>query len=99
MAKRGRPPKERTIRFEDLPDVMTPTQLRDFLKIDKDELYRMLYNGEIPCHRRGNRFYIHKYEFGIKAGFCSPTYNLERQLATIQAELTELKQMVKAANQ
>ncbi len=99
MAKRGRPPKERTTRFEDLPDVMTPTQLRDFLKIDKDELYRQLYNNEIPCHKRGNRFYIYKYEFGVKAGFCSPTYNLEREINTLRQEVVELKEMLKAANE
>lgn len=94
MPKRGRPPKERTIRFEDLPDVITPTELRDFLKIDKDELYRQLYNNEIPCHKRGNRFYIHKYEFGIKAGFCSSTYNLEREIKNLRQELAELKNLV-----
>ncbi len=46
--------------FTNYPDVLTPNQLKDFLNIGKNRVYKMLQTGEIESIRIGKQYRIPK---------------------------------------
>ena len=52
--------KTRIIRYEDLPDVLTPKEAQVFLRLGRNATYAALQNGKIRSIRHGQKFLILK---------------------------------------
>jgi excisionase family DNA binding protein len=52
-------PKQR-LRFEDLPEILSPQDLIDYLPIGRDAVYHALKTQTIPNVRLGQKFLITK---------------------------------------
>ena len=48
--------KARTIRYDDLPDVLTPKEARTFLRLGRNAIYAALQDGKIRSVRVGQKF-------------------------------------------
>ncbi len=46
--------------FNDLPDILTPEEVKEFFKIGRNTVYRMLKEGEIPSVRIGKLYRVPK---------------------------------------
>ena len=46
--------------LKEYPDVLTPEQLRLFLRVGKNKVYELLKNGEIKSIRIGQQYRVHK---------------------------------------
>jgi excisionase family DNA binding protein len=53
-------PKTRIIRYEDLPDVLTPKEAQIFLRLGRNAVYAALQDGKIRSTRVGQKFLIPK---------------------------------------
>jgi len=78
--------------FADLPDVLTPEDLRLFLKKSPNHIYDALRRGELPGRMLCGRWLTGKYELGVKLGIVSPTYSVEEEIKGLRRELRELKE-------
>lgn len=52
--------KKKVVRFENLPDWMTVSEARRFLRLSRSTMYDRLRSGEIPSRRFGKQFRISK---------------------------------------
>jgi len=52
----------RQTNLEDLPQMMTPLEVQDFLGIGRATVYSLIKEGEIPARRIGKRLFIPKQE-------------------------------------
>ncbi len=52
--------KTRIIRYEDLPDVLTPKEAQVFLRLGRNAIYAALQDGKIRSTRVGQKFLIPK---------------------------------------
>ena len=50
----------RQTNLEDLPQMMTPSEVRAFLGIGRATVYRLIEGGQIPVQRIGRRLFIPK---------------------------------------
>ena len=53
----------RTTKMEDLPEFLTPHEVRDFLGLGRDSVYKLIESGEIPARRFGQRLFVPKKAF------------------------------------
>ena len=53
----------RTTKIEDLPEFLTPHEVRDFLGLGRDAVYKLIESGELPARRFGQRLFIPKKAF------------------------------------
>ena len=53
----------RQTNLEDLPQMMTPSEVRAFLGIGRATVYRLIEEGKIPVQRIGKRLFIPKKVF------------------------------------
>jgi excisionase family DNA binding protein len=49
-----------TIRYEDLPEYLSPDELRAYLRLGRNTIYELLRRGEIPHLRFGRQIRIPK---------------------------------------
>ncbi len=54
------PVVSRTTKMEDLPEFLTPHEVRDFLGLGRDSVYKLIESGELPARRLGQRLFIPK---------------------------------------
>lgn len=54
--------------FSDLPDVLTPNDLVEFLPIGRNGVYDLIGQGRIPAVRCGRKFLITKSAVGAFLG-------------------------------
>jgi len=47
-------------RFEELPDMCSPEEAREFLRLGKNGIYELLKTGALPCKRFGRLIRIPK---------------------------------------
>ena len=52
--------KPRIIRYDDLPDVLTPKEAQAFLRLGRNAIYAALQDGKIRSVRVGQKFLIPK---------------------------------------
>jgi excisionase family DNA binding protein len=52
--------KTRIIRYEDLPDVLTPKEAQVFLRLGRNAIYAALQDGRIRSVRYGQKFLVPK---------------------------------------
>ncbi len=50
----------RRTKLEDLPDLLTPEELRAYLGIGRTTVYELIRSGELPIKRFGRRVWILK---------------------------------------
>ncbi len=50
----------RTTKMEDLPEFLTPYEVRDFLGLGRDSVYKLIESGELPARRFGQRLFVPK---------------------------------------
>ena len=50
----------RTTKIEDLPEFLTPHEVRDFLGLGRDSVYKLIESGELPARRFGQRLFVPK---------------------------------------
>ena len=50
----------RTTKMEDLPEFLTPHEVRDFLGLGRDSVYKLIESGELPARRFGQRLFVPK---------------------------------------
>jgi excisionase family DNA binding protein len=48
------------IRYDDLPDVLTPKEVQAFLRLGRNAIYAALQDGRIRCVRHGQKFLVPK---------------------------------------
>ena len=53
----------RTTKLKDLPEFLTPHEVRDFLGLGRDSVYKLIESGELPARRLGQRLFIPKKAF------------------------------------
>ena len=53
----------RTTKIEDLPEFLTPHEVRDFLGLGRDSVYKLIESGELPARRFGQRLFVPKKAF------------------------------------
>ena len=53
----------RTTKMEDLPEFLTPHEVRDFLGLGRDSVYKLIESGELPARRFGQRLFVPKKAF------------------------------------
>jgi excisionase family DNA binding protein len=53
--------KTRIIRYDDLPDVLTPKEAQVFLRLGRNAIYAALQGGKIRSVRHGQKFLIPKF--------------------------------------
>ena len=51
---------DRSTSFEDLPELLRPKEVRAFLGLSPDAVYRAIQKGELPHRRIGNNIFIPK---------------------------------------
>jgi excisionase family DNA binding protein len=49
--------------MNELPFVLTPSDIKDYLKIGWNKVYELLSSGEIPSKRVGKQYRISKSKF------------------------------------
>ena len=54
------PSINRKTKIEDLPELMTPHEVRNFLGLGRDAVYKLIETGELPARRFGQRLFIPK---------------------------------------
>lgn len=52
------------IRFNDLPDVLTPAEVQSFLRLGRNATYDLLKNGRLRCVRLGQKYLIPREALG-----------------------------------
>jgi excisionase family DNA binding protein len=52
--------KTKAIRYDDLPDVLTPREVQAFLRLGRNAIYAALQDGRIRSVRHGQKFLIPK---------------------------------------
>ena len=50
----------RKTKIEDLPEFLTPHEVRDFFGLGRDAVYKLINSGELPARRFGQRLFIPK---------------------------------------
>jgi len=50
----------RRTKLEDLPELLTPMEVRAFLGLSRNTIYRMIESGELPSRRFRQRLFVHK---------------------------------------
>ena len=50
----------RRTKLEDLPELLTPMEVRAFLGLSRNTIYRMIESGELPSRRFRQRLFIPK---------------------------------------
>ena len=50
----------RTTKMEDLPEFLTPYEVRDFLGLGRGSVYKLIESGELPARRFGQRLFVPK---------------------------------------
>ncbi len=50
----------RTTKIADLPEFLTPHEVRDFLGLGRDSVYKLIESGELPARRFGQRLFVPK---------------------------------------
>ena len=50
----------RKTKLEDLPEFLTPHEVRDFLGLGRDAVYKLIESGELPARRFGQRLFVPK---------------------------------------
>ncbi len=50
----------RRTKLEDLPELLTPMEVRAFLGIGRNTVYELIESGELPARRFGQRLFIPK---------------------------------------
>ena len=53
---------DRQTNLKDLPQMMTPQEVQDFLGIGRATVYSLIKEGEIPARRIGRRLFVPKQE-------------------------------------
>ncbi len=53
----------RQTKMEDLPEFLTPHEVRDFLGLGRDSVYKLIESGELPARRFGQRLFVPKKAF------------------------------------
>ena len=53
-------PINRKTKLEDLPEFMTPYEVRDFLGLGSDSVYKLIEAGDLPARRIGRRLFVPK---------------------------------------
>jgi len=46
--------------FEELPQFLTPEELRRYLGLGRSTIYQLIESGEVPCRKFGRRIFIPK---------------------------------------
>lgn len=46
--------------LDNYPDVITPTEAKEILRIGKNKIYELLNSSEIPSFRFGRKIFIYK---------------------------------------
>ncbi len=46
--------------YKDLPELLTPHEVRDFLGLGRDSVYKLIESGELPARRFGQRLFVPK---------------------------------------
>jgi len=49
--------------FEALPEILTPQEVADYLRVDKETVYRMIRDGRLVALRMGRGYRINKGDF------------------------------------
>jgi excisionase family DNA binding protein len=52
------------IRFEDMPDVLTPGEVQTFLRLGRNATYELLKNGTLRSVRLGQKYLIPRRALG-----------------------------------
>ncbi len=50
----------RKTKLEDLPELLTPMEVRAFLGLGRNTVYELIESGEIPARRFGQRLFVPK---------------------------------------
>ena len=50
----------RKTKMEDLPELLTPMEVRAFLGLSRNTIYRMIESGELPSRRFRQRIFVSK---------------------------------------
>ena len=50
----------RNTKIEDLPEFLTPHEVRDFFGLGRDAVYKLIETGELPSRRFGQRLFVPK---------------------------------------
>ena len=53
----------RQTKIEDLPEFLTPHEVRNFLGLGRDSVYKLIGEGKIPARRFGQRLFVPKKAF------------------------------------
>ena len=51
---------DRQTSFDNLPEMMTPAEVRAFLGFSRSTMYQLIRRGEIPARRIGKRIFVSK---------------------------------------
>ncbi len=54
------PEINRRTKLEDLPELLTPMEVRAFLGIGRNTVYRLIESGELPSRRFRQRLFVPK---------------------------------------
>ncbi len=54
------PAINRKTKLEDLPELLTPMEVRAFLGLGRNTVYELIESGEIPARRFGQRLFVPK---------------------------------------
>jgi putative molybdopterin biosynthesis protein len=54
--------------FEDLPELLTPEEAREYLRVSKNTIYDLLRRGEIPSVRYGRLIRVPKSAIAARRG-------------------------------
>ena len=52
---------ERTTKFQDLPELLTPAEVRRYLGVGRTTVYDLIQKGELPSKRFGRLLFIPKH--------------------------------------
>ena len=59
----------RKTQFTDLPELLTPHEVRDFLGLGRDAVYHLVESGQLPARRFGQRIFIPKKALMMEVNF------------------------------
>lgn len=54
------PAINRKTKLENLPELLTPMEVRTFLGLSRGSVYKLIESGELPARRLGRRIFIPK---------------------------------------